>query len=68
MKIDDAKVLGQPVPFNLAAANDKALVEFGEKVASGQLPPSAPFEGMDREWTPAEKQGINDALAEFGWK
>jgi hypothetical protein len=27
----------------------------------------APFIGMDREWTPEEKQGMNDALRQYGW-
>jgi hypothetical protein len=36
--------------------------------ASGGVTAIAPFEGMDREWTAEEKNGINDALRQYGWK
>jgi hypothetical protein len=33
----------------------------------GAMTAIAPFEGMDREWTTEEKNGINDALRKYGW-
>lgn len=68
MKINDSTNLGTPVPFKVAAANDTALNDFKVQAASGQLPPSAPFEGMDREWSTVEKQEMNDALRSYGWE
>ena len=59
---------GKPVPFELAAAQDKNVAAFEQQLASGQLAPSAPFTGMNREWTAAEKEGINDTLKKYGWK
>jgi hypothetical protein len=35
---------------------------------SGKPAAQAPFVGMDREWTPEEKQGMNDALRKYGWR
>jgi hypothetical protein len=32
------------------------------------LTATAPFLGMDREWTDEEKAGLSDALRKFGWK
>lgn len=29
---------------------------------------TAPFVGMDREWTAEEKAGMNDSLRKYGWK
>jgi len=62
------KILNSSVPFKMAAANDRELEVFGEKVANGELPPHAPFYGMEREWTPIEKEELNDALTRYGWK
>jgi hypothetical protein len=59
---------GEAVPFEKAAAAHAELAEFGQQVAAGEISPSAPFAGMDREWTTAEKQGLNDALRKYGWK
>jgi hypothetical protein len=59
---------GEAVPFELAAAAHAELAEFGQQVVAGQVSPSAPFAGMNREWTTAEKEGLNDALRKYGWK
>ena len=34
---------------------------------AGKSAAQAPFVGMDREWTPEEKQGMSDALRQYGW-
>ncbi|MEM5276693.1 hypothetical protein VSR17_16835 [Cupriavidus taiwanensis] len=65
---NNSTILGTPVPFQVAAANDRGLEEFGEQIATGGLAPSAPFDGMEREWTAIEKQELNEALSRYGWK
>lgn len=27
-----------------------------------------PFDGMDREWTAKEKEGLNEVLRKYGWR
>lgn len=69
MSINDTTATPSAVPFKMAAANDTGLEEFGKKIANGEISPSAPFDGMDRDWTATEKKGFDDALASvFGWK
>ena len=58
-----------PIPFAKAASADAGLKEFGDRVASGEISPEAPFDGMTREWTKAETDGFHAALARiFDWK
>lgn len=39
-----------------------------EHQADMGLTATAPFVGMDREWTAEEKAGMNDSLRKYGWK
>jgi hypothetical protein len=67
MSINDSNF--GPVPFAKAASADAGLKEFGDRVASGQVSPEAPFDGMTREWTKEETDGFQAALTQvFGWK
>jgi hypothetical protein len=55
--------------FAKASSRDAELAEFGKKIASGEVSPEAPFDGMNREWTRAETEGFHDSLAKvFSWK
>jgi len=57
-------------PFKLAdvAANDAGLRDVQNKIASGQLSPTAPCDGMHSEWTDEQKRKLDSALGQvFGW-
>ena len=61
----------QVLPFKLAdlAANDAELREVQKKIASGEIAPTAPCDGMYSEWTDDDKLQLKGALAKvFGWK
>jgi hypothetical protein len=45
-----------------------ARAYVAEKEATEEPMATAPFEGMDREWTEPEKAGLNDVLSQYGWK
>lgn len=53
-------------PFKLAdlaaAANDAELADFKAKIASGELTPEAPCNGMYDQWTPDQEAKLNAAL------
>ena len=71
MKIDDKIVVN--APFNrkkdAEASNDDIRNEVAGKIASGELHPAAPCDGMVREWTQEEKSSFAGALGKvFGWK
>ncbi len=57
-------------PFKLAdlAANDEALKDVQGKIASGEISPTAPCDGMYSEWTDAQKSKLKGVLSDvFGW-
>lgn len=58
-------------PFKLAAvaANDDELQGLREKIANGELSPSAPCQGMHNEWTIEQKAKLKSVLGQaLGWK
>jgi hypothetical protein len=57
--------LGEPVPASEAAANDPAIREVVERIAQGQLAPSAPFMFMMNKATADQNQIADKALDAF---
>ena len=53
------------VPFNLKdiAANDGELASLKAKIASGEISPEAPCDGMYTEWTDGQKSKLDNALS-----
>lgn len=61
--------VAQP-PFKLAdlAANDADLQDVQARIASGDVSPTAPCDGMYSEWTDAHKSKLTAVLSDvFGW-
>lgn len=54
--------LGEPVPASEAAANDPGIREVVERIAQGQLAPSAPFMYMHSKATAAQNEAADKAL------
>jgi hypothetical protein len=66
-----SKNINAQAPFTLAtAANDGASrAEFVQKIASGELTPIAPCNGMYSDWTTEQETRLNAALTKaFGWQ
>lgn len=58
-------------PFKLSelAANDAGLKDVQGRIASGEISPTAPCDGMYSEWTGAQKASLKNVLGDvFGWK
>jgi len=56
------------VPLAQAAKTDPALRDLISMVDRGEVSLCAPFEGMERPWSEADKAGLRTALGEvFGW-
>ena len=58
-------------PFKLSdmAANDVRLKEVQGRIASGEISPTAPCDGMYSEWTGVQKANLKSVLGDvFGWK
>lgn len=58
-------------PYKLVdlAANDSDLMVVQKKIASGEIAPTAPCDGMYSEWTDEQKSKLDAALSTvFGWK
>lgn len=57
--------LGEPVPASEAAANDPAIRDVVEKIAQGELAPSAPFMYMLHKATAEQNASADKALDAF---
>ncbi len=58
-----------PFPLSKLAANDVEAAEVREAIASGQISPAAPCDGMYTEWTDEQKCEFKDVLSDiFGWQ
>lgn len=58
-----------PFPLSKLAANDVEVKEIRDAIASGQIAPAAPCDGMYTEWTDDQKSELKGVLADiFGWQ
>lgn len=60
----------QKPPFKLSelAANDVGMQELQGRIASGEIAPTAPCDGMYSEWTDGQKTRLKGVLSDvFGW-
>ncbi|MGN8004340.1 hypothetical protein ACTJKQ_14250 [Acidovorax sp. 22279] len=68
MVMNLAQNSGAPFQLSKLAANDAEVAKIQAMIASGEVAPTAPCDGMYTEWTEDQKVELKSALADvFGW-